>query len=49
MDRVHGSWSMSPRNYIKPGPLIDGWVAQIRTSEGVSYHSIRIVDLALDG
>jgi hypothetical protein len=48
MHRVHDSWSMNPWDYIKPGLLVDGWVAQIRTSEGVPYHQIRTVDLALD-
>jgi hypothetical protein len=35
MDRVHDSWSMSPWDYIKPGSLIDIWVAWIRISKGV--------------
>jgi hypothetical protein len=44
MDRVHSSWSMSPWEYIKPGSLIDRFVARIRISEGVRSLLISPVD-----
>jgi hypothetical protein len=45
IDRAHGNGSMSPWDYIKSGSLIDGWVARIRTSEGVRTLLISSVDL----
>jgi hypothetical protein len=36
---------MGPWDYIKSGSLIDGWVARIRTSEGVRTLLISSVDL----
>jgi hypothetical protein len=39
---------MSPWDYIKPGLLIVGWLARIRTNKGVRTILISFVDLKMN-